>query len=456
MNIPMLVDKQRQFFMNGGTLDTVFRLDALRQLSGAIKEMESEIIHALRDDLNKSELEAYMTEISLIQGEIAFARKNLTKWAKKQKTRSTIAFFPAKCYRVPEPYGIVLIMSPWNYPFLLAIEPLVGALAAGNCAIIKPSEYAPATAAIVHKLISKCFPEEYCAVVQGSVEESDKLLKQKFDYILFTGSVAVGRIVMESASKYLTPVTLELGGKSPVIVDESAKIDLSAKRLVFSKFINAGQTCVAPDYVLVHESKKDELIKALKRYINLCYPKDAQGNVIDYPRIINEKNFQRICDLMKGEKIATGGKVNPRMLTIEPTLLNDVSFDAPIMQEEIFGPVLPIISYKNFGEVIAEICRRPKPLALYLFSEDKEKWAIVEKNVPFGGGCINDCMLQVSSPHLPFGGVGDSGMGQYHGKSSFDTFTHYKSIVNKSTKLDLDIRYRPYTEKKERMIRKLL
>lgn len=456
MDITELVNKQRAFFMKGATLDASFRLAALKKLSLAITEMEAEIVVALTTDLNKSEIEGYMSEIGIVQDEIKCAIKNLSKWMKKSKVKTPLMLFPAKCYTVPEPFGVTLIMSPWNYPFMLSISPFVGAIAAGNCAIIKPSAYAPTVASVIEKLVKRCFKEEYCAVVLGSRKENTELLEQKFDYIFFTGSMAVGRVVMEAASKHLCPVTLELGGKSPAIVDETADIDLAAKRLVFGKYMNAGQTCVAPDYVLVHKNKKAELIEKLRHYISHCYPKDANGAVIDYPRIVNEKHFERLSGLMQGESIVIGGEVNRASLSIEPTVLDKVSFDAPIMQEEIFGPLLPLIEYEQLDAAINEIQGRAKPLALYLFSSDQSVWKRIEKTVSFGGGCINDCLLHVSSPYLPFGGVGDSGMGRYHGKDSFDTFSHYKSIMNKSTKLDFDVRYRPYDEKKSKMIHKLL
>jgi len=455
MDISALVNRQREFFMKGATLEYSFRLAALQKLSVAITEMESEIVAALTADLNKSEIEGFMTEIGTVQGELKHAIKNLSRWMKKGKLKTPIMVFPAKCYAVPEPFGVALIMSPWNYPFMLTISPLVGAIAAGNCAVVKPSAYTPTVASIIEKLVKRCFEDEYCAVVLGSRKENTELLEQRFDYIFFTGSMEVGRVVMAAASKHLCPVTLELGGKSPVIIDETADIDLAAKRLVFGKYMNAGQTCVAPDYVLVHTSKKTELTEKLRHYIAHCYPKDASGAVIDYPRIVNEKHFERLCGLMQGENVAIGGEANPARLSIEPTVLDNVSFDAPIMQEEIFGPLLPLIEYEKLDDAINDIRRRPKPLALYLFSSDKSVWRRIEKTVSFGGGCINDCLLHVSSPYLPFGGVGDSGMGHYHGKASFNTFSHYKSIVNKSTKMDFDVRYRPYDGKKIKMIHKL-
>lgn len=455
MNITDLISKQRDFFMKGASLDLSFRLAALEKLSTAIKEMEAEILEALAADLNKSDIEGYMTEIGTVKSEIKLAIKSLPKWMKARKVRTPLAAFPGKSYTVPEPFGLTLIMSPWNYPFMLTISPLIGAIAAGNCAIIKPSAYAPATASLVKKLIDSCFDDEYCALVLGSRKENTELLEQKFDYIFFTGSVAVGRTVMTAAAKHLCPVTLELGGKSPALVDETADIDLTAKRLVFGKYINAGQTCVAPDYVLVHKNKKAQLIERLDHYISHSYPKDAQDKVIDYPRIVNEKHFNRLLGLMEGENVIIGGKSDPTDLSIEPTVLDDVSFEAPIMQEEIFGPILPLIEYEELDKAIEVIRQRPKPLALYLFSNDKTRWKHIEKTVSFGGGCINDCLLHVASPYLPFGGVGESGMGRYHGKTTFDSFSHHKSILNKSTCFDLDLRYRPYDEKKTNIIRKL-
>ena len=455
MDISALVNKQREYFMKGTTLDHSFRLAALQKLSATITEMEAEIVAALTTDLNKSEIEGFMTEIATVRAEIRRTIKCLPKWMKGARVKTAIAAFPAKCYTIPEPYGVALIMSPWNYPFMLTISPLVGAIAAGNCAVIKPSAYTPTVAAVINRLINCCFEDAYCAVVLGSRKENTELLEQKFDYIFFTGSMEVGRIVMTAASTHLCPVTLELGGKSPVIIDETADIDLAAKRLVFGKYMNAGQTCVAPDYVMVREGKKAELIERLRHYIVQCYPKDKSGAVIDYPRIVNKKHFERLLGLMQGECVVIGGKADPSFLSIEPTVLDNVSFDAPVMQEEIFGPILPLVEYEQLDNAIDEIRRRPKPLALYLFSSDKAVWRKIEKTVSFGGGCINDCLLHVSSPYLPFGGVGESGMGRYHGEASFDTFSHHKSILNKSMRLDFNVRYRPYDKKKIKIIRRL-
>ena len=453
MEIAKLVERQRAFFHTGETLAYSFRLQALETLIKTVKETQHEIALALEEDLHKSPLEAHLTEISIFLEDALYAKKHLAGWMKKRRAKTARKLIPARCYRVPEPYGVALIMSPWNYPFMLAMQPLIGAICAGNCAVIKTSAYAPATSRVVRRLVESCFPAEYCAVVEGSREQNEQLLSQRFDYIFFTGSVAVGKHVMECAARNLTPVTLELGGKSPVIVDETAKIDLAAKRLVFAKFINAGQTCVAPDYVFVHESKQAALLEALRGYIASCYPRDAEGEIADYPHIINEKHFNRLNGLLEGQTAAIGGKSDAKQRVIEPTVLVDVSPQAPIMQEEIFGPILPLMAYRDIEEPLGFIRQRPKPLALYLFSEDRALQRRIETGVSFGGGCINDGLLHVATHHLPFGGVGESGMGQYHGRASFDTFTHYKSIVNKGTRLDVEARYRPYTALKEKIMR---
>lgn len=453
MEISRIITEQRNYFNSGSPKDLDFRLNALRKLSASINQNEIAILDALKADLNKSDIEGFMTEISNLQGELKFVIRNLPGWVKKRKVKTTIALFPAKCYTIAEPYGVVLIMSPWNYPLLLALDPLVGAIAAGNCAIIKPSQYSPQTSAIINKIISECFPPEYCAVVEGGRDVNAEILKQRFDYIFFTGSTAVGKVVMEAAAKNLTPLSLELGGKSPAIIDETADIKLAAKKLVFGKYINAGQTCVAPDYVLVHASREESLISELAFWINKFYPGDKfSGEIADYPRIINQKHFDRLLGLMSGERVAYGGGTHPETLTIDPTVLTDIRFESPVMQEEIFGPLLPILTYSDADEMINLLRDKPKPLALYLFTSNKNFQKRMLKDLSFGGGCINDVILQVASPHLGFGGVGNSGMGSYHGKDSFDTFTHYKSIVEKETWLDVPFRYRPYKEITARII----
>lgn len=456
MEIHDLVQRQRAFYHTDCTLDAAFRINALNRLSDTIKRMESEINQALKSDLNKSASEAFMVEIGPLLSEIAFVRRHLKRWARVQCVPTSLTVFPGHCRRVPEPYGIVLVMAPWNYPLLLSLEPLVDAIAAGNCVIVKPSAYSPATSHLIKKILNTCFPEEYCAVVEGSREENTLLLAERFDFIFFTGSMAVGKVVMEAAARHLTPVVLELGGKSPVIVDETADLRLTARRLVFGKFINAGQTCIAPDYVFVKAEKKAELIENLKAAIEQSYPRDAEGQISDYPRIVNARHFDRLNGLMRNEKIVYGGGTDADSLTIEPTLLNDVRPDAPIMQEEIFGPLLPILPYQNIEEVIGYIRAHNKPLALYLFSKNRALWQRIERSVSFGGGCINDSLMHVLPHSLPFGGAGESGMGQYHGKTGFDTFTHYKSVLRQSTRIDLPLRYRPVAEWKDRIIHKIL
>lgn len=456
MDVCEIISKQREFFNSGRTRELDFRLNALKSLSAAISGNENEILRALREDLNKSDVEGYMTEISIVQEELAYIVKHLPKWVRDRRVKTAMLQFPAKCYVSAEPYGVALIMSPWNYPFQLAVAPLIGAVAAGNCAVIKPSAYSPHTSAVIAKLISEVFAPEHCVVFEGGRAENSELLKQKFDYIFFTGSVAVGKLVMEAAAKHLTPVSLELGGKSPVIVDETADIGLAAKRLVFGKYINAGQTCVAPDYVLVHKSKKDELVRQLGYWIEQFYPKGDSQEIADYPRIINEKHFDRLLGLMDGENIIIGGGSRRESLSIDPTVLIDVDFDRPVMQEEIFGPLLPVLTYRDLNEAIEAVRSRPKPLALYLFSSNKAVQRRVLRELSFGGGCINDVILHLATPHMPFGGVGESGMGGYHGKASFDTFTHYKSIVDKAQWPDFSMRYRPYTGKKARLLRRLM
>ncbi len=454
-NFSDLLEQQRAFFLSGKTLDLSFRKDALKKLSDCISRCKTDILEALHADLNKSDIEGEMTEISVLQEEIRYVLKHMRKWSNPVKAKTPLVLFPAKSYRIAEPYGVVLIMSPWNYPLLLSLEPLVGAIAAGNCAVIKPSAYSPATSSIVARIIRECFPPEYCSVVEGGRAENSGLLALPFDYIFFTGSTTVGKKVMEAASANLIPVSLELGGKSPVIIHKSADVDLAAKRIVFGKFINAGQTCVAPDYILVPESLQEQLQERLCHWIEVFYPADEQGLIENYPRMVNEKHFDRVLGLLKDEKIILGGESIRQTLTINPTVLTDVFPDSPIMQEEIFGPVLPVLTYNTLNEAVEFVRSRPKPLALYLFTKDKIARERVFRELSFGGGCVNDTLVHVASSYLPFGGVGHSGMGSYHGKASFDTFTHYKSIVDKGIRPDPSLRYRPYTPKKVRWLKKL-
>ena len=450
MTIQEIVSRQREYFNTNDTKPASFRVAALKRLQNAIIKSEKEIFEALKKDLNKSDFESYMTEVGMVLDELRYAIRHTKGWAKPKTVPTPLAQFHAKSFAVPEPFGVALIMSPWNYPFQLCIEPLVGAIAAGNCAIIKPSAYTPNTSSVIARMISSCFQDKYITVIEGGREQNTELLKQKFDYIFFTGSVAVGRLVMESASRNLTPVSLELGGKSPCIVDQTADLSCAARRLAFGKYLNAGQTCVAPDYLLIHRSVKDEFVKKLKTAVNEFFPNE---NYSDMPVIVNDKHFARLLGLLKGEKILLGGKNNPGKRFIEPTVLDEITFDSPIMQEEIFGPILPVIVYDSIDEAINKINGRPKPLALYLFTSDKATENLVLEKVSFGGGCINDTIIHLASHHMGFGGVGNSGMGSYHGKLSFDTFTHYKSIVRKSTWIDLPMRYLPYSKRNFKLLR---
>ncbi len=453
MNIETMVTNQRKYFMSGATRPVEFRLDALKKLQSALRKDERELFDALRSDLNKSDFESYMSEVGMVLDELHFHIRHLSKWAKPKHVKTPMAQFHAKSFVIPEPFGVALILSPWNYPLQLCLEPLVGAISAGNCAIVKPSAYAPATSHAIAKLIASLFPAEYIAVIEGGREENNQLLAQKFDYIFFTGSMDVGRVVMEAASKHLTPVTLELGGKSPVIVDKTANLKLAARRIAVGKVLNAGQTCVEPDYLLIHKDVRDAFIEQFREALKMFFP---GGDMRNMPTIINEKHYKRVVGLITGEKAVIGGGHNDERRFIEPTVLIDVTPESPIMGEEIFGPVLPVITYSKLDEAIDFVNARKKPLALYVFTDDNEVANAVLSRTSSGGGCVNDTIIHLATPHMGFGGVGDSGMGSYHGKLSFDTFTHYKSIVKKSTFIDLPMRYHPYTDKNFSLLRLFL
>jgi aldehyde dehydrogenase (NAD+)/aldehyde dehydrogenase (NAD(P)+) len=444
-NIPELLQKQKDFFDTGTTKNINFRLAQLKKLKQLIKTHESEIIQALKADLHKSEFETYATEL-FITREIDYAIKHLKNWTKLQKAPLPLKLIQYSAQIVPEPLGIVLIMGAWNYPFQLIIAPLVGAIASGNCAIIKPSELAPHTSNFFAEVISKYFDSDYIAVVEGGIETSQELLREKFDHIFFTGSPAVGKIVMAEAAKTLTPVTLELGGKSPCIIDTDINLEHTAKRIIWGKFINAGQTCVAPDYLLVNKAIKPDLIAALKTTIKEFYS-ETPANSPDYPRIINQKHFEHLTKLLNNGEIIIGGDTKPEELYIAPTLIDHVSLKDPIMQTEIFGPILPIIEYTDIETAIALINSQPKPLALYLFTRNQQLQKHILQNTSSGGVCINDIAMQFAVSSLPFGGVGNSGIGSYHGKASFDTFSHYKSVLKNSFWLDINWRYAPYKGK---------
>ena len=446
MEYKSMLHTQRAYFQTGDTKDVEFRIRQLKKLYQWITVHEQEIMDALYMDLNKSNFEAYATEIGIVKEEIRYTLKHLRKWAAPKRVPTPITQFPSKSFIYPEPYGIVLIMSPWNYPFQLTIAPLVGAICAGNCAVVKPSAYSPHTTKVMADMLRELFQEKYIAVVEGGRQENQALLNEKFDYIFFTGSVNVGKYVMEKASAHLTPVSLELGGKSPCIVDETADLKLAAKRIVWGKFLNSGQTCVAPDYILVQNSVKDKLIRYMEKYIRKMFGKDPMQNP-EYPKMINEMHFNRVLGLTERAHVVCGGGSDVDMLKIEPTVLDQVTWESPVMQEEIFGPLLPVLTFYDIEEAIQMVNARPRPLALYYFTKDKQREAMMLKQVSYGGGCINDTIVHLATSHMPFGGVGNSGMGGYHGKDSFDTFTHKKSIMKKSVLLDIPIRYAPFKNK---------
>ncbi|MED1269671.1 aldehyde dehydrogenase [Bacillus mycoides] len=454
MSISSIVNKQKEYFYKGHTRSLETRKNNLKKLYEGIQRFEDEIFQALKLDLNKSVHESFTTEIGYVLKEISFQMKHISSWSKPKRVRTALTHFGSKGKVVPEPYGVTLIIAPWNYPFQLAIAPLVGALAAGNTVVLKPSELTPNVSKVLTRMLGELFPEELVSVVEGGAQESTALLKEPFDYIFFTGSVGVGKVVMEAAAKKLTPLTLELGGKSPCIVHKDAKLDVTARRIVWGKFLNAGQTCVAPDYMYVHSSVKEQLIEALRHEIAEQYGKDALQND-NYVRIVSERHFERLCTFLQDGKPVIGGNYTKETLHIEPTVLTNVTWQSAVMEDEIFGPILPIIEYDKIEEVIETIQHHPKPLALYVFSEDRKVQKKVTSNISYGGGCINDVVYHLATPYLPFGGVGSSGLGSYHGEQSFRTFSHYKSILSQSTAFDMKIRYSS-TKSALKFIRKLL
>ena len=430
-------------------------MEMLRRLKACILKREKEIELALKKDLGKSTFESYMCETGLVLSEISYMLKHTPSFAKEQRVHTPLAQFHSRSFRKPSPYGVCLIMSPWNYPFLLTIEPLVDAIAAGNTAILKPSAYSPATSEVIRLLILECFEEKYVAVVTGGRAENTHLLGLHFDYIFFTGSQAVGKEVMRKAAEYLTPVTLELGGKSPCIVDKTANLRLAAKRIVFGKFLNCGQTCVAPDYILCDKAIRDQLTDAIKSEIRRQFGKHPLENP-NYGKIINRKHFQRLQGLIDSSKVVIGGQSDAKILRIAPTVMKNVTWEDAVMGEEIFGPILPILTYESLDDAIQTVESHPHPLALYFFSEDKAAQKNVLDHCHFGGGCINDTIIHLATSAMPFGGIGESGMGGYHGKAGFDEFTHYRSIVDKKTWMDLPVRYQRYNKFKRKMLRMFL
>ncbi len=447
-----LVESQRKFYKSGVTIPVKFRLEQLKKLYAAVKKYELQVSDALRADLGKSDYEGFMCETGMVLSEISYMLRHTPKLSKRKSVRTPLAQFPSRSFQQPMPYGNTLIMSPWNYPFLLALDPLVDAIAAGNTAIIKPSAYSSETSRMIEKIIGECFVPEYVAVVTGGRVENAALLEQKFDFVFFTGSQAVGREVLRHTAEHLTPAVLELGGKSPCIVDADADIKLAARRIVFGKYLNCGQTCVAPDYILCHSSIKDAFVTAVVEEIEKQYGQNPLENP-NYGKIINRKHFDRLCGLIDRHKVVFGGQVNADTLQISPTVMDHVTEADAVMGQEIFGPIMPVLVFDDFDTLVEQLKEKDKPLALYVFSGNKRNILRVTKELSYGGGCINDVIIHLATSEMGFGGVGESGMGAYHGKAGFDAFSHYKSIVEKKTWLDLPMRYQPYHQLYEKLLR---
>lgn len=452
MSMQSIVENQRKYYYKNHTKSVRFRIRQLKKLKLAVETNEKMILEALNKDLGKSEAEAFMTEIGIVYKEFDYVIKHLRSWNSPEKVSGSMMSFPAKNYVYRDPYGVVLILSPWNYPFNLTMMPLIGAIAGGNCALVKPSETSPHTAAIIEKILNYTFSEKYVYCAPADTPH-DEVNKQQYDYIFFTGSTSVGKEIMGIASETLTPVTLELGGKSPVVVDETANIDVAVKRIAWGKFVNAGQTCVAPDHVIIHSSKKQEFIDRMLNEIEERYSDAVHRE--DYPKIINEKHFKRLSGLLENEMVL-GGSKNSETQKIAPALMPNSTFESEVMKEEIFGPILPVITYDNLEDLIAYQQTLPKPLAFYIFSENDRNVETLLSRLSFGGGCVNDTLMHLSHHDMPFGGIGASGMGHYHGKYSFDTFTHEKSVVKNSTIIDIPVRYAPFTQAKNKLFRKFL
>ena len=453
--VKAILKAQHEYFMTGETRALDFRINQLKKLKQAIKDNENLIIEALYEDLHKSEFEAYSAEVGYIYDSIDFIVKNLKKWAKPKHVKTPITLLGCKSMVYSEPYGVSLIVGPFNYPFQLLIEPLLGAIAAGNTAVLKPSPNTPRVTAIISKIISESFAPNFIQVVEGGIEEMTALINSRFDYIFFTGSINVGKIIMAAAAKNLVPVTLELGGKSPAIVDNTAELEIAAKRIVWGKFFNAGQTCIAPDYVLVHKDVKEEFLQLAKQEILNFYGDDPFESP-DYGRLVSQQQVEKLAKMLVKDKIFHGGQFDVNNKYMAPTILNNVDWDDRVMEEEIFGPIMPVIGYTDLDYAIRRIQGMPKPLSLYIFTEDKEVEKIVLEEISFGGGCVNEAIMHVASPYLPFGGVGQSGIGNYHGEHSFLTFSHRKSILKRTTKLAMDLFLPPYTKKNLDMIKKFL
>ena len=444
--IPEIIVKQKEYFKSGKTKSVAFRISILKALKEELKANEQAVFNALKLDFKKSEFETYLSEYSMVMSQLNLVIKNLKKWAKPQRVSSSLLLFPASSFIHKEPYGGVLIISPWNYPFILALEPLILAIAAGNTVVLKPSELTENTSKLISKIVKNVFPEGLVTSIEGGVDVATALLNQRWDYIFFTGSVSVGKIIAQAAAKHLTPVTLELGGKSPCIIDDTVDLKLTAKRVVWGKFLNAGQTCIAPDYILVKKQIKADFTKALIEEIKQAYGNDIKASE-DFPRIINRKNTQRLANMLNQETISFGGEIDETTCYIAPTLLDNPDLDSPVMQEEIFGPILPILTFETEQDIESVISQYEKPLAFYVFSNNKAFSKGLIERFSFGGGVINDTLMHFGNDKLPFGGVGFSGMGNYHGKFGFDTFSHHKAIVNRKNWIDPPVRYAPYQGK---------
>ncbi|MGL4369305.1 MAG: aldehyde dehydrogenase [Spirochaetota bacterium] len=437
------ISLQKKYFLTDATKDIPFRIRQLKKLKSAVKANETRILDALKDDLGKSATEAYMTEIGIVYAEIDHQIKGIKKWGSPRRVRNNLINMDARCYINPEPFGVVLIMAPWNYPFQLVMAPLAGAIAAGNCAVIKPADYSQKTSEVMRDIIEAAFSPEYISVFLGNRAVNQALLEERYDLICFTGSPSLGKYVMEKASRFLTPVILELGGKSPCIIDADADIRIAARRLAFGKFTNAGQTCISPDYVYVHKSVKDKLIEALKSELKNFFGDNPEESP-DFGRIINDRQYGRLKALLSTGTAVLGGTCNDAKRYIAPTIFDNVHVDDPIMQEEIFGPILPIMTFSGIDEVVRFVNSREKPLALYYFSQNRKKQREITRRTTSGGMCINDTLMHITNPHLPFGGVGNSGMGRYHGKFSFDTFSNLRAVVARGTLIDFPVRYAPF------------
>jgi aldehyde dehydrogenase (NAD+) len=447
MRIETVATELRDEYRQQGAMPVALRKKRLQELKKVISQSGNEITVSLKADLGKSSFESYTTEVGFILEEIGTILRHLESWCEIKKVKTPISLLPGKSFIHPEPYGVVLIISPWNYPFQLCMSPFIGALAAGNKVVLKPSEFAPKTSAVIAKILTQVFSPDEVRVIEGGLDETQVLLAQKFDYIFFTGSPQVGKIMMKAAAEHLTPVTLELGGKSPCLIEKSANLDIAAKRIAWGKFLNSGQSCVAPDYVLVPRQLQTLLVEKLKYYIEQFFGQDVRSSA-DYSRIVNSRHFDRLNDLIIDEKVVIGGHRIREENFIAPTVMTDVDLSDKIMQNEIFGPLLPLIPYDDLDQALGQILQLPKPLAFYVFSEDQQIQKDIISQIPFGGGCINDTVIHVANHNLPFGGVGTSGIGSYHGKKSFDTFTHYKSVFKQPSLVDVPLRYPPYSDKK--------